>query len=400
MSCGCQSTGAQLCGCCTGVTQETPQVVVNRASLPAISYRVGTYPTFLASMEAALPSSSYPALAGLRTRDSGDFSIALIDAWAEVLDILTFYTERLANEAYLGTAVEGRSVFELAKLVGYSPSPGVSASAVLAFTLSSAPGSPDNVPIPAGTRVQSVPGPGQTAQVFETSGDIVAQIGWNAIPAQTTTSWSLAAGATSTWISGTANNINVGDALLFVAAQGGVPTNTGPTDFHYVTAVSPNSATGNTQVTWDGPLSSSSFSNEDASTMCIYTFDKKAALYGVQAPNLMTLAGTTLAGTTLQYVKGYVGPPYGNGSTWDYASLYQDGSYTINLDASYPGLEPSQAPGAQPQWLVLTGTGEGYTSVFQITNAVDTNPNYFTLTAKTTQVTLQKVQILAGASWL
>ncbi len=34
------------------------------------------------------------------------FLIALVDAWSEVLDILTFYTERLANEAYLGTAIE------------------------------------------------------------------------------------------------------------------------------------------------------------------------------------------------------------------------------------------------------------------------------------------------------
>src|SRR5580658_10665925 len=215
MSCGCQSTGAQLCGCCTGVTQETPQVVVNRASLPAIVYRVGTYPTFLASMEAALPSSSYPALTGLRTRDSGDFSIALIDAWAEVLDILTFYTERLANEAYLGTAIEGRSVFELARLVGYSPSPGVSASTVLAFTLATAPGSPAIVPIHSGTRVQSVPGPGQSPQVFETSSDLTATIANNAIPAATSQSWQLNGGETSTWIAGTANNIQVGNALLF-----------------------------------------------------------------------------------------------------------------------------------------------------------------------------------------
>ena len=89
---------------------------------------------------AALTGSKVPALAGLRTRSSGDFSIALIDAWSEVLDILTFYTERLANEAYLGTAIEARSVFELARLVGYKPSPGVSASTVLAFTLATAHG--------------------------------------------------------------------------------------------------------------------------------------------------------------------------------------------------------------------------------------------------------------------
>ena len=191
-------------------------MIINRPALPSIAYRVGRWATFDASMLAALSDPAFPALAQLRTRDTSDFSIALLDAWAVTLDILTFYQERFANEAFLGTAVDQRSVFELAALVGYQPSPGVAASAALAFTLSSAPGSPGTVLIPAGTRVQSVPGPGQTAQVFETSSDLKAQIGWNALPAQTTIAWQLAPTDTSTWIAGTANNINVGDALLFV----------------------------------------------------------------------------------------------------------------------------------------------------------------------------------------
>ncbi|HXP91550.1 MAG TPA: putative baseplate assembly protein, partial [Fibrobacteria bacterium] len=180
MSCTCQDATDQLCECCAGIAQATPAQVVNRPGLPAIRYRVGTWAAFLSSMEAALSSSDAPALAGLRTRSDDDFSVALVDAWSEVLDILTFYTERLANEAYLGTAVEARSVFELARLVGYRPSPGVSASTVLVFTLSSAPGSPAVVPIAAGSRVQSIPGPGQTPQVFETSSAITATIANNA----------------------------------------------------------------------------------------------------------------------------------------------------------------------------------------------------------------------------
>ena len=128
----------------------------------------------------------------------------------------TFYTERLANEAYLGTAIEARSVFELARLVGYKPSPGVSASTVLAFTLATATGSPAIVPIAAGTRVQSVPGPGQTPQVFETATALTATIGGNAIPAATSQPWQLNGGDTSTWIAGTANNIQVGNVLLFL----------------------------------------------------------------------------------------------------------------------------------------------------------------------------------------
>jgi hypothetical protein len=143
-------------------------------------------------------------------------SIALVDAWSEVLDILTFYTERLANEAYLGTAIEARSVFELARLVGYKPSPGVSASTVLAFTLATATGSPAIVPIAAGTRVQSVPGPGQTPQVFETATALTATIAGNAIPAATSQAWQLNGSDLSTWIAGTANNIQVGNVLMFI----------------------------------------------------------------------------------------------------------------------------------------------------------------------------------------
>ena len=43
---------------------------------------------------------------------SHDFSIALLDAWAAVADVLTFYQERLANESYLRTkAARGGHVF-------------------------------------------------------------------------------------------------------------------------------------------------------------------------------------------------------------------------------------------------------------------------------------------------
>src|SRR5262249_37510222 len=142
-----------------------------------------------------------------------------------------------ANEAFIRTAVDQRSTIELARLVGYVPSPGVAASAVLAFTLSDAPGSPDNVRIPAGTRVQSLPGPGEKPQVFETSADLTAMIGYNAIAAQTTIPWQLSPGDTGTWIAGTANKINVGDALLFISAPGGQPSPKGPADFAQVTAV-------------------------------------------------------------------------------------------------------------------------------------------------------------------
>ena len=131
-----------LCGCCEGVSPETPQSITNRPALASVSCRVGNHTQFKASLLAALSLPENVALAPLRTRDDSDFTIALLDAWAVTADVLSFYNERIANEAYLRTAVERRSVIELARLVGYKPSPGVAASAYLAFTLSDAPGSP------------------------------------------------------------------------------------------------------------------------------------------------------------------------------------------------------------------------------------------------------------------
>jgi hypothetical protein len=377
----CENCGDSLCDCCTGIAQQTPELISNRPALPAIQYRAGRYATFYASMLADLSGSgSFAPLAPLSTRDGSDFSIGMLDSWAVVLDILTFYQERFANEAYLRTALDQRSVFELARLIGYLPSPGVAASAVLAFTLSSAPGSPDNVLIPAGTRVQSVPGPGQTPQVFETGADITALIDYNALPAQTTQAWQLGGDLTSTWIAGTANSINVGDALLFVRASDATPIGTGPGDVRYVIDTTINLNTGTTQIVWDSALSGNFAAGMSAQQVCIYVFRKKAALYGAQAPNAATLPASATS-----YVPGTA-----PGSDWNYFQ-YQDGTHQVYLDASYPGLAP--AAGA-PQWLVLTG--EGYTSFFQISAVDEANRNLYTLTSKTTRLTLAMGQILSG----
>lgn len=407
MNGSCESSQPTLCGCCQGVTSETPEPIFNRPGLSAISYRVGTHNAFLASLLAALTSSIIPpwaplstaenadpslagfnpavALSGLRTRDPGDFSIALLDAWATSLDILSFYQERIANELYLRTAVDGASVFDLAQLVGYKPSPGVAASTFLAFTLNNAPGSPDNVLIPAGSRVQSVPGPGQQPQVFETSSDLTAVIEQNAIPAQATIPWQLLGSDVSTWIQGTANNINVGDALLFISAPSGQPSTSGPADFRYVTSVSVDPSSGNTQVAWNQALSSFA---TGANGVCIYVFRKKAALFGVQAPSPFLLPSKN--------VRDIAGHPNSGQTDWNFTYA---GGGVINLDASYSGLAPAAtSPSGDAsglQWLVLTNPQA--TACFQISQASESNPNAFALSAKTTQLTLSTVDVLDGS---
>jgi hypothetical protein len=161
----------------------------NRPGLDALVYRFGTHGSFKAAMKSSLARE----LRALTTRDDDDPAIALIDAWATVLDILAFYQERIANEGYLRTATERRSVLELAREIGYELDPGVAAETYLAFTVQDMRGTPvvaanaqvmapsSATRIEIGTQVQSVPGPDEKAQIFETVEEIEARVEWNAL---------------------------------------------------------------------------------------------------------------------------------------------------------------------------------------------------------------------------
>src|SRR6185312_5053024 len=182
----CTGLSGCVCGCCAGAAQETPGQISNRAGLSSIGYRVARFAQLKATMLARLSSSDYPALQSLRTRSDDDFSIALLDGTAMMLDVLTFYQERLANESYLRTAQNRDSVLRLAALVAYTLNPGVAAQTALAFSLK-AGAAP--VIIPIGTQVQSVPVSGKTAQTFETIEAITARSDWSAMAVQTSEAW-------------------------------------------------------------------------------------------------------------------------------------------------------------------------------------------------------------------
>jgi hypothetical protein len=173
----------ETCGCCEGVEKVTPMPEANRPGLNALAYRVGTHATFFETMQAGLSSSEFPELRDLTTRDKSDPAIALLDVWATVADVLTFYQERLANEGYLRTATERRSILELARLVGYPLRPGVASTVYLAYTIeedrSVTPPKSIKATISAGIRAQSVPGPGELPQSFETSDPLEARTEWN-----------------------------------------------------------------------------------------------------------------------------------------------------------------------------------------------------------------------------
>lgn len=219
------------CGCCAGSSSETPLRVGNRPGLSAVVYRAGTHAQFKETLLARLSGLGLPALEGFTTRSDDDFSITLLDALATVADVLTFYQERIANEAYLRTAVERRSVLELARLIDYQLRPGVAASTYLAFTVEDAPGAlgqalslgttaqiaPEATPpvsLDPGIKVQSIPAPGEQAQMFETIEQIEARPEWNAIRPRLTIRHPIVREAAELLFAGLATGLKQGDGLI------------------------------------------------------------------------------------------------------------------------------------------------------------------------------------------
>ena len=370
---------ANDCGCCAGATAETPAVKSNPPGLPAIVYRAGTQRTFLASLLSRLSSRDYPALADLTTRSNDDWTVALCDAFACVADLLTFYQERIANEAYLRTATERRSVLELARLIGYRPAPGVAASTSVAFTLEAAPGQPDlaaqPVTIPVGTRVQSVPDPGQDPQTFETVAAIMGRVEWNDMPAQASQTMAIAQGLTELYIDGTSSQIQPGDALLIVGTERVRNGDSDRWDIRWLDRVEADPVRKVTRLVWSKPLGSQWHPSPPAALgVHVYVFRQRAALFGNSAPDPNLIYNR-------QNKSLFSGSP--PGAQWPGFKIDETGK-AIDLDAAYPKIVVGS-------WVALTGgqggtEPTGYVELYHVVAISQLSRTAFGLSSKTTRV--------------
>jgi Baseplate J-like protein len=392
----CTGTSNCNCGCCAGSSVLTPQSRSNNLpGLASLPYRVGTWASFRESMLAQLSSSEYPALAALKTRDDDDFTIAFLDASAIVLDILTFYQERLANESYLRTAGQSRSLTELSRLIGYQPSPGVSASAYVAFTLKTAPGQPTDpsapaITIPQGTQVQSVPAQGQTPQIFETFANIQAKPDWTALPVQTSRPWNPR--AKGIYLSGTSTQLQLGDALLILgpereqwtSAQSSMPSS--QWDVVILNQVQTDPIRNLTYVSWDQPLIHTfNLGPAFRETAKVFALRQKAALFGNNAPSPYLFVNPTSSGNpnfpNLITVVTGSNPP-----VWQWNLYFIASPSQIDLDATYPKVVAGG-------WFALTSfqlTGGGgvnrYAQLYKVQSAHAVSRSSFALSGKVTEL--------------
>lgn len=231
---------------CKEVKKYTPVNIYNTTGLSSLSYRIGTHARFKADLLANIASEK--TLSKLTARDDTDLSIALMDSWATVADVLTFYQERIANEGFLRTATERLSILEIARSIGYELRPGVAASTYLAFTMDATPISPKNAMVDAGTKVQSIPAQDEMPQVFETVEKIEARQEWNEIRPHLTEKQDLCQAIIdgSVVFDGTSASLKAGDCLLFVKTNS-------PIYFEKITKVEIDAALNQTHITFSPP---------------------------------------------------------------------------------------------------------------------------------------------------
>lgn len=146
-----------------------PRRPVNRPALRRIAYRIGEYPDMVEAMLRHIDGEV--ALAGWTHRGADDPGIALLEGVGIVGDILGFYQERYANEAFLRTARWRESVAGLVRLTGYRLSPGLGGHATLAVELKPDAGA---VVVPAGFPFKADLEAIEQSAEFQTDADLTA----------------------------------------------------------------------------------------------------------------------------------------------------------------------------------------------------------------------------------
>jgi predicted phage baseplate assembly protein len=133
----------------------------NPAGLSRIAFRRNDWRTIRRALLAAREPEV--ALREWRPGSPQDLAMMIAEWWATLGDVLEFYNEEIANEAFLSTAVQAPSVTRLISLLGYRPRPGLAATATVGAIVSGRAA----ITVPQGFRFESVPAGGKQPQTFE-----------------------------------------------------------------------------------------------------------------------------------------------------------------------------------------------------------------------------------------
>lgn len=282
-----QNANCKACDCATGLSETTetatgPVGTENPPEKQKLRYRLGVHGTFKDAM--ILAGARTEGLRRHTSRGDDSAAVAIMDATAVLLDILTFYQERWVNEGYLPTATERLSVLELARSIGYELAPGVAATTHLAFDVDVAPGMSEPVEVPAGVQVQTIPLPGELPQIFETTQALDARPQWSSFAPKKTrpTDWSSAQSQVT--VDGVSRNIPIGSKLLFLFQ----PAESGDPVITEIAAVEEDHNRGVTTYTLTREIPAQSATIPSGYPQ-VYAFGVEARVFGSTAPDWRTL---------------------------------------------------------------------------------------------------------------
>lgn len=218
-------------------------LLANPPGRSLLHWRLGTAEQFLAELAQRLVTEGIPTESGtvypfatLDVSRPTSWTMALLDAWAMVGDILCFYQERLINEGFLATAGEPASLQALFNGIGLRRGapvpvvaaggdvagtplldPGSAATAWFVFTVQDAAGLPTRSSLPARSQIRHHPPQDTFPYTFETERAVELRLEWNDIKpwrAATPPPVALAPDARGLKLAGTATALKPGQPLL------------------------------------------------------------------------------------------------------------------------------------------------------------------------------------------
>src|SRR5437899_5106682 len=99
---------------------------------PVVDYMARDYESLLKAMYDLIPTK-LPQWTDFA--NEADFGNVLLELFAHIGDILSYYQDRVANESFLGTARTRRSVIEHLRLIGYELGTAAPAAATLSLSV-------------------------------------------------------------------------------------------------------------------------------------------------------------------------------------------------------------------------------------------------------------------------
>ncbi|HET7429867.1 MAG TPA: baseplate J/gp47 family protein [Nocardioides sp.] len=154
-------------------------------------------------------------LLGWTTRALDDPGIALLSAQAAGAHVVAWNLHRQHADTTLTGGDDLTALQLVARLLGHRRRPALAATTVLSFAVSEIDEAPTRATVPAGTKVSTIPEPGEKPQVFETDADLDARRDWNALhPQRSPQPQTINAATTSVVLAGVGHPVRVGDQVL------------------------------------------------------------------------------------------------------------------------------------------------------------------------------------------